>query len=260
MKALILAAGEAPTAGCPRPLLPVGDVPLLEQIVSLLRRHGIADIAIDLHYKPWAILQHLGHGRLWGVHIHYSFDEQLLGSAGAAKRLEWYLDESFIVYRGDVYTEMELSDLMKAHRRGGGLVTMGLCELDNPTKGRIVQLDGQSRVRCFMEKLDPDQALPRLANAGILVVEPEVLSGLPAEQYLDFGHDVIPQLMAAGQPVMGYPISDSVIEIGTPENHQKAQRLAAQRAAARAETDQSYKIAAPTVRNVFRRFAVACAD
>ena len=74
MKALILAAGEGTrlhplTNDRPKPMLPVGDAPLLEQIVLLLRQHGVTQIAINLHYRPWSIVHHLGHGRRWDVHI-----------------------------------------------------------------------------------------------------------------------------------------------------------------------------------------------
>ena len=249
MKTLILAAGGGTrlrplTADRPKPMLPVGGVPLLEQIVSLLKQHGISDIAINLHYKPWSIVRHLGHGRRWGVRIHYSFEEKLLGSAGAAKKLEWFFDESFIVFYGDVYTEMNLSSLISAHRQGGAAVTMALYEVDNPTECGIVALDGRSRVSRFMEKPSPDHVFSRLANAGIYVVEPEVLAGLPAGQYLDFGHDVFPQMLALGRTIIGYPIKEPLIDIGTPESYQKAQHLAAQWTPAQPQTDLSSQVGA----------------
>jgi NDP-sugar pyrophosphorylase family protein len=265
MKALILAAGEGSrlrplTADRPKPMLPVGDAPLLEKIVSLLKRHGIIDIAINLHYKPWAIVQHLEYGRHLGVHIHYSFEEELLGSAGAAKRLEWFLDESFIVFYGDVYTNMDLSRLIEVHRDSGAMVTMALYAVDNPTECGIVELDDHSRVRRFAEKPAPDQVFSRLANAGIYVVEPEVLSWLPADRQLDFGHDVFPQMLASGQTIAGYPIADALIDIGTPENYRKAQKLAAQQDAASAGKDFASLMEATTIRNVFQRFLAGQAD
>lgn len=262
MKALILAAGEGTrlhplTADRPKPMLPVGGVPLLERIVRLLQQHGITDIAINLHHKPWAIVHHLGHGRRWGVRIHYSFEEQLLGSAGAAKRLEWYFDDSFIVFYGDIYTDMDLSGLIAAHERSKALITMTLYAVNNPTECGIVELDAQSRVRRFVEKPAPGQVFSQLANAGILVVEPQVVSGLPADRRLDFGHDVLPQMLTLGQPIAGYPITDTLIDIGTPENYQKAQRLAAQRTA---QADLAPQIVAPTVHNVLQRFVFAPTD
>jgi NDP-sugar pyrophosphorylase family protein len=264
MKALILAAGEGRrlrplTADRPKPMLPIGKIPLLEQIVSLLHRHGITDIAINLHYKPWSIVQHLGLGHRWGVRIHYSLEEQLLGSAGAAKRLEWYLDERFIVYYGDVYTQMNLTALTTAHHQQGGLVTMALHELNNSVVPQadpdgIFEIDAHSRVRRVMKDPSSDKVL-RLANAGILVVEPQVFSDLVPDQPLDFGQDVIPQLIAAGQPVVGFPVKEPLIDIGTREDYKRAQQAAAQ-----AQTDLLARIAAPTVSNIFRRFSMAGTD
>jgi NDP-sugar pyrophosphorylase family protein len=265
MKALILAAGEGTrlgplTAERPKPMLPVGGVPLIEHIVLLLKRHGVSDIAINLHYKPWTIIHHLGHGRRWGVRIHYSFEEALLGSAGAAKRLEWYFDESFIVFYGDLYTDLNLSNLIAAHRQGGAPLTMALYAVDNPTQCGIVELDEQSRVRRFVEKPAPDQVFSRLANAGVLVIEPAVLDLVPAEQNYDFGHDVFPRMLATDQSIVGYPITETLIDIGTPENYQKAQQLVAQQATLQPQPDLLSQIVAPTVHNVFSRFVFSRLD
>jgi NDP-sugar pyrophosphorylase family protein len=248
------------TADRPKPMLPVGGVPLVERIVALLARHGITEIAINLHYRPWSIVHHLGLGHRWGVRIHYSFEERLLGSAGAAKRLEWYLDEAFVLYYGDVYTEMDLGRLMEAHREGGGLITLGLYEVENPTACGIVALDGAGRVQRFVEKPAADEVFSRLANAGVLVVEPEVLRELAEGQVLDVGRDVIPGMLAAGRQVVGYRIQEPLIDIGTPENYRKAQQMAAQWAATQAGADLCARLAAPTVRNVFQRFSAAYAD
>jgi len=258
MKALILAAGEGTrlrplTADRPKPMLPVGEFPLLERIVSLLRHHGITDIAINLHYKPWSIVHHLGHGTHWGVRIHYSFEEELLGSAGAAKQLEWYLDESFIVFYGDVYTEMNLSRLMETHQRSNAQVTMALYAVDNPTECGIVELDEQSRVRRFVEKPLPDQVFSRLANAGVFVVEPNVLSWVPAGCPIDFGRDVFPQMLATGQTIVGYPVEETLIDIGTPENYRRAQDLAAKLDHDRSRTSCASGFVPPLIRSVFDR-------
>ena len=240
MKALISATGEGSrlrplTADSSKPMQSVGGVPQLERIVSLLKRHGITEIAINLHHKPWAVVHHLGIGRRWGVHIHYSFEETLLGSAGAAKRLEWYLDESFIVFESDVYTEMDLSGLIEAHRQGGALVTMTLFTVDNPEKRGIVELDAASRVRRIVEKPPPTQISSRLVNAGIFVVEPEILSWLTADQHVDLRYDVFSRILASGLPVIGYPATEILNHTDTSNDFQKPQQLATEHVALRAK-------------------------
>src|ERR1700682_3691954 len=109
MRALVLAAGEGTrlrplTLDRPKPMVPLGGRPLLEHLVDLLRNHGIREIAINLHYKAEAITSYFGDGSRFGVSITYSPEAQLLGSAGAARLLDWYFQEPFLVLYGDVLT------------------------------------------------------------------------------------------------------------------------------------------------------------
>jgi len=235
VKALILAAGEGQrlrplTHDRPKPMLPVGARPLLEQIIILLKQHRIADIAINLHYKPWAIVHTLGRGRRRGVRIYYSFEQRLLGSAGAARRLAWFFKDSpFLVFYGDLYTDMNIGELIAAHQRGNALVTMALYKVDNPTACGIVELNKQGRVMRFVEKPSPAQVFSRLANAGVFVVDPRVLDLIPPEVPFDFGQDLFPRMLSEGLPIQGYRIRELLIDIGTPDNYQRAQHIATQR-------------------------------
>jgi len=230
MKALILAAGEGSrlrplTLTRPKPMLPVGGKPLLEHIIQLLRRCGITSIAINLHYKPAVIPSYFEDGHLWGVEITYSLEETLLGSAGAAKRLQHYFDETFVVFYGDLYTEMDLSPLVGFHREKRAQITVALYEVDNPCACGIVDLAADGRIRRFVEKPAPHEVFSNLANAGIYIVEPGVLDYVPPEQPYDFGRDMFPRLLAEGVDVWGYPIHDLLIDIGTPAKYQEAQRI-----------------------------------
>ncbi len=265
MKALMLAAGEGSrlyplTANHPTPMLKVGGVPLIEQNILLLKRYGITEIAINLHYKPWAIVHHLGHGRRWGLHLHYSFEEQLWGTAGSVKQLEWYSDERFILFYGNVYTDLDLASLIAAHQRGGTALTAAVVSVDDPSTHHIVELDAQARVRRLAETPDQDQAFSRLAIAGVFVVEPTLLSKWPANQFLDLERDVLPQMLATGQPIMGYPVRKTLIRVNTPSSYQQAQQLDAQRKAHLAKANAGPRIMAPTVQNVFQRFVLAHSD
>jgi len=232
MKALVLCAGEGKrlrplTSDRPKPMLPVGDRPLLERIILLLKEHGITDIAINLHYKPLAIVRHLGEGSRWGVHIRYSFEQDLLGSAGAARRLTPYLkDGPFLVFYGDLFTELDVDRLRNAHERGKAPITMALYEVDNPTACGIVELDRENRVIRFVEKPKPSQVFSRLANAGVFVVEPHVLKLVPNEVNYDFGHDLFPRMLSKGLPIQGYVIEQLLIDIGTMSNYRRAQEIA----------------------------------
>lgn len=238
MKALILAAGKGTrlgqlTADFPKPMLSVDGRPLLAHHIEWLRRHGVTEIAINLHHAPEIIRNYFDDGRVHGVSITYSYESELLGTAGAAKRLEQFFDDRFVVVYGDVFTNVDLGELETFHNeRLSGAdcgLTLSLYRVPNPTECGLVDIDLTGRVRRFVEKPPADQVFTDLANAGLLICEPQVLSLVPAGVVYDFGRDLIPDLLAADRPVWGLPIApdEYVIDIGTPSGYQRAQQLAA---------------------------------
>jgi NDP-sugar pyrophosphorylase family protein len=222
VKALILAAGEGQrlrpfTESCPKPLLPLGDASLIEHSVSLLRRHGVEEIAVNLHHLPDAIPARLG------PEITYSYEERLLGSAGAAKRLAGFLDERFFVIYGDVLTDADLTALAERHAESGAVVTLLLFEADDPSRCGIVELDEDDRIVRFVEKPRPGEAEGNLANAGVYVLEPRALEILEDGATADFGRDVFPRLLERGEHLCGVQSGAYVLDIGSQERYAQAQ-------------------------------------
>jgi mannose-1-phosphate guanylyltransferase len=239
MKALILAAGKGTrlkslTVDRPKPMLPVGAEPLLAHHIRRLRDAGVEEIAINLHHAPEVITEYFGDGSRFDVRLTYSFEPELLGTAGAAKILEWFLDEPYFVVYGDVFTNIDLADLArfhavsKAQTNSAMALTMSLYRVPNPTECGLVELDAVGRVLRFVEKPPADQVFTDLANAGILVCDPEVMGVTPAAQVFDFGRDLIPLLLERDSGVFGKPIAaeEYVIDIGTPAGFERAQLLA----------------------------------
>jgi len=231
MKALILAAGEGTrlrplTLDRPKPMLPVAGEPLLAITVSMLRRHGITDLAVNLHHRPEAITGHFGDGADFGVSITYSYEQRIMGTAGAAKKLEWFLDETFFVVYGDVLTNLDYGELLQFHQAKQSLLTLSLYRVSNPTEVGLVGVDAEGRVRRFLEKPCAEEVFTDLANSGILVCEPEVLSYVPQGAFYDFGHELLPALLRLEKPLYGLPLApgEYLIDIGTPENYERAQR------------------------------------
>jgi len=239
MKALILAAGEGTrlrplTLHKPKPMLPVAGRPLLAHIIEWLRSHAITRLAINLHYKPETIRDYFGDGSRFGVDITYSYEDRILGTAGAARRLEWFLsDGTFVVVYGDVLTNLDLTALVRFHRErlaADGVcraLTMALYRVPDPTQAGVVELDNPQggRVLRFLEKPRPEQVFSDLANAGILVVEPVILEAIPPDTFYDFGHDLFPVLLDAQALLYGWPIPKDtyLIDIGSPEKYQRVQ-------------------------------------
>ena len=227
MNALVLAAGEGTrlrplTLDRPKPMLPLAGRPLLEHLVALLAAHGIREIAINLHYRPGAIVDHFGDGSRFGVRITYSREPRLLGSAGAARRLDWFLDDPFLVLYGDVLTDVDLSSLVDAHRRFGGIGTIALSEADDPTRCGIVQLDGTGRITDFVEKPTTGE-FGNLANSGIYVLDRAAIDHVPPARPFDFGTDLFPALLSAGLPLHGVSTSGYVLDIGSVDRYHRAE-------------------------------------
>ena len=229
MKAMILAAGEGTrlrplTLERPKPMLPIGGKPLLEHIIDLLKRHGIRAMAINLHYKPEVVMDYFGHGQRFGVEITYSVEDPILGTAGAVKKLQEYFKDTFLVIYGDLLTNIDITSLVEYHQIKGGMITVALYRVENPSACGIVELSGEGRIRRFVEKPPPEEVFTDLANAGVYVVESEVLDYIPPETFYDFGQDLFPVMLEKGVPIYGYPIDDYLIDIGTLEKYERAQR------------------------------------
>jgi NDP-sugar pyrophosphorylase family protein len=232
MIGIILAAGEGSrlrplTLTRPKPMLPIAGRPMLQHIVDWLRHYGVTRIAINLHHCPDAIPAYFGDGSKFGVSLAYSREESILGTAGGVRKLADFLAETFVLVYGDVLTDMDLDAAMELHRsKGPGLrVTMILYHVPNPSECGIVRLDGQGRVLEFVEKPGKSNVFSDLANAGILVVEPEITKYIPPGVFCDFGKDVLPRLLAERVPIYGsvIPAGTYLLDIGSPAKYEHAQ-------------------------------------
>ncbi|MCC6176226.1 MAG: nucleotidyltransferase family protein [Chloroflexi bacterium] len=228
MRALVLAAGEGQrlrplTLHMPKPMVPVGGRPVLEHSIGLLRRHGITEIAINLHYRPDAIVEYFGDGRRFGVSLTYSHEARLLGSAGAARALDTFLTDGFLVIYGDVLTDVDLSALVARHRETGAAGTIGLYEVSDPSRCGIVELDASGRVTRFVEKPAPGTISGNLANSGILVLEPSVLRDVPPDEPYDFGLHLFPKLLDRGEPLYGERLDGYILDIGSRDRLEQAE-------------------------------------
>jgi mannose-1-phosphate guanylyltransferase len=236
LKALILAAGEGTrlrplTLDRPKPMLPINGKPVLEYTVEWLREHGVREIAINLHHHPEAIVNHFSDGSTLGVHIVYSHEDTILGTAGAVRKLNGFLNSGpLVVVYGDVLTDLNLGALLAFHNQALARdpltgVTMSLYHVPNPTEVGLVGLDSKGRVTRFVEKPKPEKVFTDLANAGVLVIEPYVAKYIPPNTFYDFGHHLLPQLLESGVPMYGWVIPEKtyLLDIGTPDKYTQAQ-------------------------------------
>ncbi len=229
MKAMILAAGQGRrlrplTDTCPKPMIPLGGKPLLEHVITLLAKHGFDQLVVNLHHLPQLIRDYFGDGSTWKVRLTYSPEEELLGTAGAVRRMAAFFDQPLLVYYGDNLCNVDLTDFWTTHLRRGGLATMGLHREDDPCRSGIVRLDEASRIVQFIEKPKADQVFPGyLINAGIYALQPQIFDWIPSQGASDFSRDIFPRLLTAGAPIFGHLLRGQLLASDTPERYAEAQ-------------------------------------
>lgn len=230
MKAMVLAAGEGQrlrpyTEHMPKPMLRIASVPVLEYNLRLLNKYGVKEVAINLHYHPEAIKEHFGDGKAFGMSITYSYEDELLGTAGAVKKMEKFFTETFMVLYGDNLTNCDLSRLTTFHKGKGGRCTVALFHRDDVTASGIAELDSKDRILRFVEKPASENVFSHWVSAGIMIMEPSVLKFIPENHPSDFGRNVLPSLIQAGE-VYGYRMKEDLWWIDTPKDYERIQTLA----------------------------------
>ena len=203
IKAVLLAAGKGTrlrplTDEMPKVMIPIAGKPILEHHVEHLAGAGIQEIFINLHHLPERITSHFGDGRKWGVRIRYSLEPEILGTAGAVKKLEAVLRGGlFLVVYGDNYLEMDLSGFIEASAARDGVGTIAVFEQADVNGSGILELGKDDEVVRFKEKPAPDEVFSHWVSAGVFYFRPAIFEYIPSG-YSDFGFDVIPRLFHDG--------------------------------------------------------------
>jgi len=220
MRVMIMAAGKGTrlrplTDFIPKPMAPIVNRPALHHILALLRRHGFGEIVINLHHLPEAVTGHFGDGGTLDLDIAYSFEPELLGTAGGVKNNERFLGSTtFLVMSGDALTDIDLTGLVATHRRNGSIATLAVKEVADPSLFGVVVADDDNRIVGFQEKPPLAEARSRLCNCGIYVFEPDILSHIPPAQFDDFGSRLFPELLRRKIPFHCAPVDEYWSDVG----------------------------------------------
>jgi len=204
------------TEELPKPMLPVGGRPLMERIVQQLQQAGIHRLNIATHYKPEKIVEHFGTGSAFGVDINYVNEDLPLGTGGALRLLP-PPDSPFLVINGDVLTGIDYLQMLEYHREHDADMTVAVNLHTIKVAYGVVDSDG-SRITGLREK--PELTL--FVNAGIYLLEPSIYKHIPAEQHFNMT-DLIQSLIAAGRPVVSFPIREYWLDVGQHPDYQRAQ-------------------------------------
>jgi len=224
LKAVILIGGEGTrlrplTYYTPKAMVPVLNRPFLEHTIAYLKKYQVKGLIMTVSYQPEAIQDYFGDGSNLGVKLTYTIENNPLGTAGAVKNAEQYLNNTFAVLNGDIFTNLDIADMLALHQRKRAKATIALTWVDDPCAFGVVETDSDGRVRRFVEKPGPDQITTNWINAGIYILEPEVLKHVPANSHYMFERGLFPLLLELGEPVYGYPFSGYWVDMGTPEKY-----------------------------------------
>jgi len=225
LKAVILVGGEGTrlrplTCTTPKPMLPLVNIPFIEYIIRLLKEHDICDIILSVGYISDIFESCFNDGGHLGVKLTYVVEDKLLGTCGAVKNVESLLGgETFIVFNGDILTNLNIGQLLEYHRAKKAAVTITLTPVEDPTIYGLVPLDNSGRVLEFLEKPSWDEVTTDLINAGTYVIEPEVLRYVPGGENYSFERGLFPALLENRERVFGFHSSAYWLDIGTPEKY-----------------------------------------
>jgi mannose-1-phosphate guanylyltransferase len=224
LKAVLLVGGPGTrlqplTDYKPKSIVPLLNRPVLEHTLAYLKHYGIEDVILTLNYLPDMIQEYFGDGKRCGVKLTYCIEQEPLGTAGAVKNAAAYLDSSFFVLNGDLFTDMDLADMLDFHHARKAAATISLTWVDNPSAFGVVETGTDSRVKAFIEKPPPGTETTNWINAGTYVLEPEVLEHIPAGQHYMFERGLFPSLLDMGKPVFGYEFKGYWLDMGTPEKY-----------------------------------------
>jgi len=221
MKAVVLAGGKgtrlAPyTTILPKPLMPIGDMPILEVLLRQMKRGGINHVVLTVGHLASLLRSYFGDGAQWDLDISYSYEEKPLGTAGPIALVQG-LDKTFLVTNGDVLTTLNLRKLVAFHRQKGGIATIAAHRRQVKIELGVIQWDGDDRVSGYIEKPTTDYTV----SMGVYIFEPRVLDYIPVGEYLDFP-DLILKLIANGERVSGYTFDGYWMDLGRPDDYVQA--------------------------------------
>jgi len=223
MKAVIMAGGKGTrlagvASDIPKPMVSVGQKPILEHQVECLIRSNVRDITIIVGYLGEKIKSHFRDGSKWGAHISYLTEDFPLGTAGALAELRENMDEPFLLLFGDIMLDIDFHRFYKYHLEKRGMATLFVHPNSHPFDSDLLQVDHNNRVILWEPKgRVSDADYQNLVNAGVYILEPEILSSLIVGQKSDLERDVLIPNIQEGKPIFAYRSAEYVKDMGTPE-------------------------------------------
>jgi NDP-sugar pyrophosphorylase family protein len=223
-KVVILAGGKGRrlfpyTTNFPKPLMPVGDRPILEILLQQLKTEGLTDVIIATGYLEELIRAYFGDGKKLGMNISYSREDKPLGTAGPLDLVRDQLTDTFLLMNGDTLSNLSFSSLIEHHLAASAMATVGLFQRNVFIDFGVVETDEQSHIVAWKEK----PTINYLVSTGIYALNRQALSFLAPDEFINLP-DLLLRLKTAGNRVSGYLHEGYWLDIGRPEDYEKACR------------------------------------
>ena len=224
-KIVILAGGlgtrlRGTIGDLPKPLAPISGTPFLEYLIKLIANQGFTNVIISCGHGADAIKDFFGDGSNFGLKINFTFEKELLGTGGAIKLAEPLIDsDDFFVMNGDTYFEVDLGEMVQFHKSRNALGTIALLnKVDTGRYGRVV-IDLDKRILSFSEKANGKAGL---INGGIYIFRRDIFDWIPSGKVVSLENEILPQLV--GEGFFGFSVNGYFIDIGIPEDYEKAKK------------------------------------
>lgn len=221
MKAVILAGGKGTrlspyTKVLPKPLMPIGDMPILEVILRQIKLAGVNDVVLTVGHLSELLRTFFQDGSRLGLSISYNYEDSPLGTAGPIAFVP-NLEETFLVMNGDVLSTLPIRELIQFHKTQNAIATIATHHRRVKIDLGVIQWDGDARVTGYIEKPTYDYSV----SMGIYVFEPRVLTYIPRGEYYDFP-DLVKKLIGVGEKVIGYRFDGYWQDLGRPDDYESA--------------------------------------
>ncbi len=230
MKAFVMAAGvgsrlDPITKYIPKPLVPICNTPVMEYNISLLKKHNFKTIYANLHYFPKQIKDFFGNGEKFGVKITYSYEKNLLGTAGGVKKMAKIASlkngENILVLSADVLTNIDLSAMIDFHKKKKSFATIALTKVKDTKEFGVVLIDKKNKIVDFEEK-PKSRPISNFVNTGIYILNKEIIDLIPDTLFYDFGRQLFPLLIHKKVPFFGFYDNFYWKDVGSLKNYMQA--------------------------------------
>lgn len=229
LKAVVMAGGKGTrlrpiTYSIPKPLVPIAGKPCIDYTINSYYKAGVKNVIITTGYKFESLIMGVLEFKNEDQNVLFSVEKEAAGTAGSVKLVREFIDDTVIVGSGDTLIDFDISDMLEFHREKGAKITIGLTNVDDPSQFGIAEVKDDVIVR-FLEKPSKDETFSNLINAGVYIMEPEIIDRIPAGVSYDFAKQLFPKLLKENEKIYGYVGKGTWLDTGRPKDMIRANQI-----------------------------------